>query len=134
MVAIATPPVKRHKTRGRKLGSHSHTPETWQYIKDNWRNTDDQTMGKHLGISAQIVQKLRNSVGLKRQTMYASDPNTTALICELFANGSTIVQISRIVAIKEATVSRMIENYWLYKTRSFDTVTLVLESKINEMC
>lgn len=127
---IATTPTT-HKKRGRKIGSKAHSPAVFQYIRENWKYYDDESMGRSLGIEAPMVQKLRNRIGCRRQSCITSDTKTIALICELFANGKTLVQISKIVAKNVRTISSVITKNWLYKKRSFDTITLIMESKIN---
>jgi len=54
-----------------------------------------------------------------------------ALVIEWFANGKSMKQISGSLKLSIPGVSKIIGNDFFYKKRSYDTITLVLDSKLN---
>lgn len=60
-----------------------------------------------------------------------SDRKKVAKLIEGFFNGKTIRQSANDADINPVTACRLIKENALYKQRSYDTVTLVIYSKIN---
>lgn len=92
--------------------------------------TDDD-LAEIMKIKTPNLQKLRLSIGCKRSNWKIESPATIALILELYANGNTIVRISKIVDKSVHRINRIIDRCFKPIPRSYNTITLVLDSKIN---
>ncbi len=91
----------------------------------------DTELAKLLGISHNKVVSIRKVLRITRYRRSIVDPKLIAMICELFANGYTIVKISKLIKKPENAVSDIITKHWFTKKRSYNTITYVIESKIN---
>lgn len=110
----------------------SNSPNTYaqQFIAKNWSKMTDEDMSKRLRISTKQVQIYRLRLGKSRK-LSLKKPENLALAIEMFANGSGLVMIGKHFGIAPSTVSALITKHFFYKQRSYDTITLVAESKIN---
>jgi len=102
------------------------------FIKDNFLKMNDAQIAEVLGMAKRSVWARRKRLGLKRKRL-SSDltKNQTAKIMELFTMGNTLVDIALSINKSIAVVSRTLEANYFFKQRSYDTVTMVMDSKIN---
>jgi len=106
-------------------------PKDEEYVKKVFPLATDKEISNHLQISVSLVRQIRSKLGLKRERWTDVGKDRTAVILELFANGKTIKYISQVTNMDVGKINRLIENYWFTKQRSYNTITLVLESKAN---
>lgn len=102
------------------------------YVTSNWRNESDEVMAEKLGLKPLYVAKIRGYHKLSRYKNAERTPvNDVAKMIEMFANGSTVVAICRKFNVGNRTVNTLIQTHYYRLPRSYNTVTLVLESKLN---
>jgi hypothetical protein len=101
------------------------------FIAKNWHKMDDKQLGEYTNLGQRSVQRYRMKLNLKKSRFSVKDKEGIALVLELFANGSTIVQIAKLTGSYSTMISNLIERHWLVKKREINTITLVVESKIN---
>lgn len=99
------------------------------YLIENFGKKSYAEMGAEAKVSHGTIAKTAKKLGLRKHT--PEQVKTIKLVLEYFANGWTCAQIARSMDCAHTTVKYIIERYWLFKQRSYDTITLVIESKIN---
>lgn len=106
-------------------------PKDEAYVKRAFPLATDKEMSNHLQISVSLVRQIRSKLGLKRERWDEVGKERIAVILEFFANGKTVRYISQVTNMDVGKINRLIENYWFTKQRSYNTITLVMESKAN---
>ena len=101
------------------------------FIADNWKEMDDYNMGKYLDLSKGSVTMLRVKMGLVRRVIIDVPVKTKAYIIECFFNDIPLKQVSKTTKISYHKVSEIIHNNCFFIKRSYNTVTLVMDSKAN---
>lgn len=101
-----------------------------KFILDNYQNMNDEEIGKYLGLSPKTIyhRRFRMKIHFKKSIKQNS---TIAEILELFTSGITIAEVARKIRKRPSVVSNIINKHYFPKQRGYNTVTLVLESKIN---
>jgi hypothetical protein len=104
------------------------------FISKNYRMLSDKQLANELSISVQGdngVQSIRKRYSLYRAGLAYYDRNKLAKLIELWFNGSTIADAARQTDIELKKACQYISKYALYKKKSYTTITLVIESKMN---
>lgn len=104
--------------------------EKEKFVKENFNTMSDIQMSEVLKISPRQIQTYRLRYQSRRQSSLKSKENI-AIATELFANGISMVEIGRRFNVHSSTISTLMSKVFFYKKRSFDTITVVAESKIN---
>ncbi|MCZ4244934.1 hypothetical protein [Pedobacter punctiformis] len=105
--------------------------EKKSFIAKNWHLMDDAQLSKATMLSERSVQHYRMELNLNKTRFSIKENEGIALVLELFVNGSTVAQISRLTGVYDSVISKLITKHFFYKKRSIDTITMVLDSKIN---
>lgn len=100
------------------------------FIKLNYKLMSDEEIGYKVSLSYHTVYKRR----LKLKLYYkksVSQNETIAEVLEWFSNGETCANIARKMRKTPRSISLIIDTHFFFKKRGYNTITLVLESKIN---
>ena len=107
-----------------------HPEKINKFILENYKTMSDVDIGLIVGLSAKTVYNRRYRMGifLKKKI---NTPEVVAEILELFTTGITCAEIARILRKKPKAITDIINRHYFTKQRGYNTITLVLESKIN---
>lgn len=105
------------------------------YIKMAMKYFDDVKIGKMLGVTAKTIYNRRARLGLLRKSGVKDqaeiDTQKIALIIEWFANGMSIETCASKFKLPTAHVSLLIKLHFKTLKKSKNTITLLIESKLN---
>lgn len=101
-----------------------------KFILDNYQSMTDQEIGKIVGLSPKTIynRRFKMKIHFKKSI---NQNSTIAEILELFTTGITVADVARKIRKRPSVVSNIINKHYFPKKRGYNTVTLVLESKIN---
>ena len=105
--------------------------EKKSFIASNWHVMDDTQLANITMLSERSVQRYRMELNLKKDRFNINDKSGIGLVLELFANGSKVANIAKLTRKSDSSISKLLNKYFFFKQRSLDTVTLILDSKIN---
>ena len=100
------------------------------YIRSNYLNVKDEVIGMAIGLTSAGVNSRRRRMGLSKPQPLA-DKSRIAVSLEMFCNGATVVSIARRFNTSHRAISLILNKNFFYKQRSYNTITLVMDSKIN---
>jgi len=100
------------------------------FIRINYKIMTDEEIGYKVGLSVHTVYKRRLNLKLYYKKSF-SQIETIAEVLEWFSNGETCAEIARKIRKNPNVISKIIDTHFFYKKRGYNTITLVLESKIN---
>jgi hypothetical protein len=106
--------------------------EVENYIKENLYNKTDYQMGLYLGYTERTIKNYRLSMKIKRRfNNQRLGKDKIAKILEYFANYTPIIEIARLVGTSYNHTRYVIHKYFFYTQRSYNTITMVMDSKVN---
>jgi len=101
------------------------------YIQKNWLKQTDQEMGEALGLQVNTIYNYRHFLKLSRIKKKPLDKKLVAFVLERYVNRTPLKIIAERLGISGFQVGKILSAHYFTKKRSYDTVTLVLDSKIN---
>jgi len=101
------------------------------YIQLNWLKQTDEEMGKALHLKLSTVYNYRYLLHLSRINKQPLDKKLVALVLEHYVNRTPIKSIGALVNKSSYQIGQILSAHYFGKRRSYDTITLVLDSKIN---
>lgn len=105
-----------------------------QFISKKYRLLSDKQIADELSIpiyGKKGVGAIRRRLNLKRVDMSYTDRKKLAKLLEFWFNGHTVANAARECNIPLPIACRLIKNHAMYIPRSYNTITLVIESKMN---
>lgn len=101
------------------------------YISTHFLEKSDIKLAEDLSMCKKAIYERRKRMGLKRPYITTFAPETIARVLEYFSNGYSIAEIGRLMFKPHFQINNIISRHFFYKKSSYDTVTLVIQSKIN---
>ena len=107
------------------------TDERRIFISENWETMTDKEMGLKLDISKGSVSLLRQSLKFFRIDVQAIPNEKKAFVVNAFFNDIRMKAIMQMTTLSYNQVKYIIEQNCFFKKRSYNTITLVMDSKVN---
>lgn len=109
------------------------SPEIEKAIRENYLTKNDREIGDMFGLSPRTIRGHRFSLRLNSRFLREEekDRNIIANIIELFVAEIPMQNIARLYQKSNSTISQLITKHYFSKQRSYDTITMVMDSKIN---
>lgn len=103
-----------------------------KYIRDNFSKKTDYEIGKALGYSEYTIKNYRLSIKIRRRfDNQKLGKDKISKILEGFANYTSIKQIAKDVGVSYNHARYVIDKYFFYTKSSYNTLTMVMDSKMN---
>lgn len=107
------------------------TLERKEYIANNWQQMTDYEIGKSLDLSSGSVTNLRVRMGLIRKPLIEVKSSVKAYIIESFFNDIPTRIMCKMTSLPRDKVIEIIGKNCFYVKRSYNTITMVMDSKVN---
>lgn len=109
--------------------------ERRQYIKQNFRWHSDSDLAGMFRVSETTIKMDRVNLRIRRSPKFSSEQmiprEKVASLLEYYANGWTVASAARTLFIPLRLATLIVETIPRFKQRGYDTITVVVESKIN---
>lgn len=105
-------------------------PAISEFVIKNWHSMSYNKMATQLHVNVGTIKKYAKRLGIGKKIEPISRAKV-AMLLEYFANGWTVAAAARTLGLNHTQSKNIIERHFLVKQRSYLTITLVLESKIN---
>lgn len=112
-------------------GKIAITDERKNLITQNWSNISDYEMGISLNLHPGTVALIRQRLGFYRKTKTEVSREQKAYVINAFFNDMRIKSIMKMTSLTYHQVTYIIDKNCFHKQRSYDTTTLVMDSKVN---
>lgn len=107
------------------------TDERKNLITENWQTMSDYEMGRKLNLYPGSIALLRQRLGLLRKVKTEITSLTKAFVINAFFNHMRTKSIMKMTGLTYYQVNYIIDKNCFYKQRSYNTITLVMDSKVN---
>lgn len=112
-------------------GKIAITEERRSLITKNWSKLSDYQMGLSLNLHPGTVAMIRQRLGFYRKTKSEISASQKAYVINAFFNDMRIKSIMKMTSLTYHQVTYIIDKNCFHKQRSYDTITLVMDSKVN---
>jgi len=101
------------------------------YVRDNYLIYSDLELSKILHVSPKTVASDRKSLNLHRLKGRPRDKDKIANVLTLHSNGFGVGKIKNVTGLERNSIYYIINSYLKPLERSVNTITLIIESKLN---
>lgn len=101
------------------------------YVRDNYLAYTDKELSRMLSVSDKTIYADRKSLNLSRVKGRPRDKDKIANVLTLHCNGFGVGKIKTATGLERNSIYYIINSYLKPLERSVNTITLIIESKLN---